>query len=89
VIEGDLATGTTPTASAPVRAGRADHHRQCLPLDAQMVHDAVHDLPLDGLDVLSSRTWQPRLPGELRPRQHRNVTLLSVPEATTSRPSTR
>ena len=50
-------------------------------LDAQMVHDALHDLPLAGLDVLFiENVGNLVCPASFDLGQHRNVTLLSVPE---------
>jgi hydrogenase nickel incorporation protein HypB len=50
-------------------------------LDATMVHDAVHDLPLAGLDVLFiENVGNLVCPASFDLGQHRNVTLLSVPE---------
>jgi hydrogenase nickel incorporation protein HypB len=46
-----------------------------------MVHDAVHDLPLAGLDVLFiENVGNLVCPASFDLGQHRNVTLLSVPE---------
>jgi hydrogenase nickel incorporation protein HypB len=50
-------------------------------LDAQMVHDALHALPLAGLDVLFiENVGNLVCPASFDLGQHRNVTLLSVPE---------
>ncbi len=50
-------------------------------LDAQMVHDALHDLPLAGLDILFvENVGNLVCPASFDLGVHRNVTLLSVPE---------
>jgi hydrogenase nickel incorporation protein HypB len=82
VIEGDLATENDAdriracgVPAVQITTGNACH------LDAQMVHDAVHDLPLDGLDVLFiENVGNLVCPASFDLGQHRNVTLLSVPE---------
>lgn len=82
VIEGDLATENDAdriracgVPAVQITTGNACH------LDAQMVHDAVHDLPLAGLDVLFiENVGNLVCPASFDLGQHRNVTLLSVPE---------
>ena len=50
-------------------------------LDAQMVHDALHELPLAGLDVLFvENVGNLVCPASFDLGVHRNLTLLSVPE---------
>jgi hydrogenase nickel incorporation protein HypB len=82
VIEGDL---ETENDAARVRAkgvpavqittGSACH------LDAHMVHGALHELTLDGLDVLFiENVGNLVCPASFDLGQHRNVTLLSVTE---------
>jgi hydrogenase nickel incorporation protein HypB len=82
VIEGDL---ETENDAARVRAkgvpavqittGTACH------LDAHMVHAALHDLPLAGLDILFiENVGNLVCPASFDLGQHRNVTLLSVTE---------
>jgi hydrogenase nickel incorporation protein HypB len=82
VVEGDLATENDAeriracgVPAVQVSTGNACH------LDATMVHDAVHDLPLAGLDVLFiENVGNLVCPASFDLGQHRNVTLLSVPE---------
>jgi hydrogenase nickel incorporation protein HypB len=82
VVEGDLATENDAdriracgVPAVQITTGNACH------LDAQMVHDAVHDLPLAGLDVLFiENVGNLVCPASFDLGQHRNVTLLSVPE---------
>jgi len=82
VVEGDLATENDAdriracgVPAVQVTTGNACH------LDATMVHDAVHDLPLAGLDVLFiENVGNLVCPASFDLGQHRNVTLLSVPE---------
>jgi len=82
VIEGDLATENDAdriracgVPAVQITTGNACH------LDAQMVHDAVHDLRLEGLDVLFvENVGNLVCPASFDLGQHRNVTLLSVPE---------
>ena len=82
VIEGDLATENDAdriracgVAAVQITTGNACH------LDAQMVHDALHDLPLGNLDVLFiENVGNLVCPASFDLGQHRNVTLLSVPE---------
>ena len=71
VIEGDLATENDAARiracgvpAVQIQTGNACH------LDAQMVHDVLHDLPLGGLDVLFvENVGNLVCPGELRPRR--------------------
>ena len=50
-------------------------------LDAHMVHEALHDLDLDGLDILFiENVGNLVCPAAFDLGQHRNVTLLSVTE---------
>ncbi len=82
VVEGDLATENDAARiracgvpAVQITTGNACH------LDAQMVHDALHDLPLAGLDVLFiENVGNLVCPASFDLGQHRNVTLLSVPE---------
>jgi hydrogenase nickel incorporation protein HypB len=82
VIEGDLATENDAARiracgvpAVQITTGNACH------LDAQMVHDALHALPLSGLDVLFiENVGNLVCPASFDLGQHRNVTLLSVPE---------
>ncbi len=82
VVEGDLATENDAdriracgVPAVQITTGNACH------LDAQMVHDAVHDLPLADLDVLFiENVGNLVCPASFDLGQHRNVTLLSVPE---------
>lgn len=82
VIEGDLATENDAARiracgvpAVQITTGNACH------LDAQMVHDALHDLPLAGLDVLVvENVGNLVCPASFDLGVHRNVTLLSVPE---------
>jgi len=82
VVEGDLATENDAdriracgVPAVQITTGNACH------LDATMVHDAVHDLPLAGLDVLFiENVGNLVCPASFDLGQHRNVTLLSVPE---------
>ncbi len=82
VIEGDLATENDAARiracgvpAVQITTGNACH------LDAQMVHDALHSLPLAGLDVLFiENVGNLVCPASFDLGQHRNVTLLSVPE---------
>jgi hydrogenase nickel incorporation protein HypB len=82
VIEGDL---ETENDAARIRAhgvpaiqittGTACH------LDATLVHQALHDLPLAGLDLLFiENVGNLVCPASFDLGQHRNVTLLSVTE---------
>ena len=82
VIEGDLATENDAARiracgvpAVQISTGNACH------LDATMVHDALDDLSLDGLDVLFiENVGNLVCPASFDLGQHRNVTLLSVPE---------
>jgi hydrogenase nickel incorporation protein HypB len=82
VIEGDLATENDAdriracgVPAVQITTGNACH------LDAQMVHDAAHRLPLADLDVLFiENVGNLVCPASFDLGQHRNVTLLSVPE---------
>jgi hydrogenase nickel incorporation protein HypB len=82
VVEGDLATENDAeriracgVPAVQISTGNACH------LDATMVHDAVHDLPLADLDVLFiENVGNLVCPASFDLGQHRNVTLLSVPE---------
>jgi hydrogenase nickel incorporation protein HypB len=82
VVEGDLATENDAARiracgvpAVQITTGNACH------LDAQMVHDALHALPLAGLDVLFiENVGNLVCPASFDLGQHRNVTLLSVPE---------
>ena len=82
VIEGDLATENDAARiracgvpAIQITTGNACH------LDAQMVHDALHSLPLDGIDVLFvENVGNLVCPASFDLGVHRNLTLLSVPE---------
>ncbi len=82
VIEGDLATENDAARiracgvpALQITTGNACH------LDAQMVHDALHELPLAGLDLLFvENVGNLVCPASFDLGVHRNVTLLSVPE---------
>lgn len=82
VIEGDLATENDAARiracgvpAVQITTGNACH------LDAQMVHDALHELPLEGLDVLFvENVGNLVCPASFDLGVHRNLTLLSVPE---------
>jgi hydrogenase nickel incorporation protein HypB len=82
VVEGDLATENDAARiracgvpAVQITTGNACH------LDAQMVHDALHDLPLAGLDVLFvENVGNLVCPASFDLGVHRNLTLLSVPE---------
>lgn len=82
VIEGDLATENDAARiracgvpAVQIQTGNACH------LDAQMVHDALDDLPLAGLDVLFvENVGNLVCPASFDLGVHRNVTLLSVTE---------
>lgn len=82
VIEGDLETENDAerirakgVEAVQITTGSACH------LDAHMVHDALHRLRLDGLDVLFiENVGNLVCPASFDLGQHRNVTLLSVPE---------
>jgi hydrogenase nickel incorporation protein HypB len=82
VIEGDLETDNDArrirakgVPAVQITTGGACH------LDARMVHDALHELPLDGLDLLFiENVGNLVCPASFDLGQHRNVTLLSVTE---------
>ncbi|MEA3276770.1 MAG: hydrogenase nickel incorporation protein HypB [Pseudomonadota bacterium] len=82
VIEGDLETENDAeriraqgVAAVQIATGSACH------LDAHMVHDALHRLDLDGIDLLFiENVGNLVCPASFDLGQHRNVTLLSVPE---------
>ena len=82
VIEGDLATENDAARiracgvpAVQITTGNACH------LDAQMVHDALHELPLAGIDVLFvENVGNLVCPASFDLGVHRNLTLLSVPE---------
>lgn len=82
VIEGDLATENDAerirrhgVPAVQIVTGTACH------LDAHMVHEALHQMPLDGLDVLFiENVGNLVCPAAFDLGQHRNVTLLSVTE---------
>jgi hydrogenase nickel incorporation protein HypB len=82
VVEGDLATENDAARiracgvpAVQITTGNACH------LDAQMVHDALHELPLAGLDLLFiENVGNLVCPASFDLGQHLNVTLLSVPE---------
>jgi hydrogenase nickel incorporation protein HypB len=82
VVEGDLETENDAerirakgVEAVQIATGSACH------LDAHMVHDALHRLDLDGVDVLFvENVGNLVCPASFDLGQHRNVTLLSVPE---------
>ncbi len=82
VIEGDLETDNDAARirahgvpALQITTGTACH------LDAQLVHQALHDLPLAGLDLLFiENVGNLVCPASFDLGQHRNVTLLSVTE---------
>ena len=82
VIEGDLETENDAQRirargieAVQITTGSACH------LDAHMVHDAVHQLDLKQLDILFiENVGNLVCPASFDLGQHRNVTLLSVPE---------
>jgi len=82
VIEGDLETDNDAVRiralgvpALQITTGTACH------LDAQLVHRALHDLPLSGLDLLFiENVGNLVCPASFDLGQHRNVTLLSVTE---------
>jgi len=82
VIEGDLATENDAdriracgVPAVQITTGNACH------LDATMVHDALDQLPLDGIDLLFvENVGNLVCPASFDLGVHRNVTLLSVPE---------
>jgi hydrogenase nickel incorporation protein HypB len=82
VIEGDLETENDAerirkhgVTAIQIATGSACH------LDAHMVHDALHDLQLDGLDIVFiENVGNLVCPASFDLGQHVNVALLSVPE---------
>ena len=82
VIEGDLETENDAdrirghgVEAIQITTGSACH------LDAHMVHDALHHLNLDGLDIVFiENVGNLVCPASFDLGQQRNVTLLSVPE---------
>jgi hydrogenase nickel incorporation protein HypB len=82
VIEGDLETDNDAARirahgvpAVQITTGTACH------LDAQLVHRALHDLPLGGLDLLFiENVGNLVCPASFDLGQHRNVTLLCVTE---------
>ncbi|MEN8107923.1 MAG: hydrogenase nickel incorporation protein HypB [Pseudomonadota bacterium] len=82
VIEGDLETENDASRirargveAIQITTGSACH------LDAHMVHDALHHMALDGLDILFiENVGNLVCPASFDLGQHHNVTLLSVPE---------
>jgi hydrogenase nickel incorporation protein HypB len=82
VIEGDLETDNDAVRiralgvpALQITTGTACH------LDAHLVHRALHDLPLSGLDLLFiENVGNLVCPASFDLGQHRNVTLLSVTE---------
>jgi hydrogenase nickel incorporation protein HypB len=82
VIEGDLETENDAerirakgVPAIQIATGSACH------LDAHMVHDALHALDLDGVDILFiENVGNLVCPASFDLGQHRNITLLSVPE---------
>ena len=89
VIEGDIASNVTPSASRPraslpcrLNTGGACH------LESAMLKRAVDVLDLARLDLIDRETWQLVCP-RIRSGRDAKVMILSVPRATTSRSSTR
>jgi len=82
VIEGDLETENDAARirrhhvpAVQITTGSACH------LDAEMVHEALHELPLDELDILFiENVGNLVCPAAFALGAHRNVTLLSVTE---------
>jgi hydrogenase nickel incorporation protein HypB len=82
VIEGDLETDNDArrirahgVPAVQITTGSACH------LDARMVHDALHDLPLSQIDIIFiENVGNLVCPASFDLGQHRNVVLLSVPE---------
>ena len=82
VIEGDLETENDASRirargveAVQITTGSACH------LDAHMVHDALHHMQLEGLDILFiENVGNLVCPASFDLGQHHNVTLLSVPE---------
>lgn len=82
VIEGDLATENDANRirSHGVRAVQITTGVACH-LDATMVHDALHDLSLHGVDILFiENVGNLVCPADFDIGQHRNVVLLTVTE---------
>lgn len=82
VIEGDL---ETENDAQRIRAKGVPAHQittgSACHLDAHMVHDALHHLSLDGLDLLFiENVGNLVCPASFDLGQHRNITLLSVTE---------
>ncbi|HHS84154.1 MAG TPA: hydrogenase accessory protein HypB [Gammaproteobacteria bacterium] len=82
VIEGDLETENDARRirekgieAVQISTGSACH------LDAHMIHDALHQLNLSGIDLLFiENVGNLVCPASFDLGQHRNITLLSVPE---------
>lgn len=82
VIEGDLETENDAqrirdkgVPALQISTGSACH------LDAHMVHDALHELDLDGIDIVFiENVGNLVCPASFDLGQHRNITLLSVTE---------
>ena len=82
VIEGDLETENDAerirakgVAAVQISTGSACH------LDAHMVHDALHELAIDDVDIIFiENVGNLVCPASFDLGQHRNVTLLSTPE---------
>ena len=82
VIEGDLETENDAerirakgVPAVQISTGSACH------LDAHMVHDALHELAIDGVDIIFiENVGNLVCPASFDLGQHRNVTLLSTPE---------
>ncbi len=82
VIEGDLETDNDArrirahgVPAVQITTGSACH------LDAQMIHDALHALPLDAIDILFiENVGNLVCPASFDLGQHRNAVLLSVTE---------
>ena len=82
VIEGDLETENDAqrirargVQAVQITTGSACH------LDAHMIHDALHELDLDAVDILFiENVGNLVCPASFDLGQHRNATLLSVPE---------
>ncbi len=82
VIEGDL---ETENDAARIRAKGVPAHQivtgTACHLDAHMVHDTLHHMTLDGLDILFiENVGNLVCPASFDLGQHRNITLLSVTE---------
>ncbi|MDJ0709148.1 MAG: hydrogenase nickel incorporation protein HypB [Woeseiaceae bacterium] len=82
VIEGDLETENDAerirakgVVAVQISTGSACH------LDAHMVHDALHELEIDGIDIVFvENVGNLVCPASFDLGQHRNVALLSTPE---------